>query len=226
MSYDIDLVTRAPGQDWDEALEATVDAPEPTAEERAALVAVLDRIEARLAGVLGPWETSVADEGTVIGELTDLETGVQVGLYATSASVTYPYWEQEDPAAFHAAVAEVVKVVAEETGHTAYDPQTGEEWDGTFEDERGIEVVRQLHSGELDGEPERADDAVTRMQRAAGVAETRRSGNNSTLLLVIGTVIAVGAAVLIVVGEAGFFTWLALGIGIMDVVVGLRRRRA
>ncbi|TQK72114.1 MULTISPECIES: hypothetical protein [unclassified Nocardioides] len=153
MSYDITLAARAPGQDWDDVLDAleqsALDDDVLPAERRAELVAVLDRIEGRLDGLLGGWSRfTPTDDGTLAGELSSAEGGVQVSLHDDSAFVTYPYWEQQDPAAFHAAVAEVVRVVADQTGYDAYDPQRGDSFDGTFDDGSGLDVVRRINAGE------------------------------------------------------------------------------
>ncbi|GAA1522160.1 hypothetical protein [Nocardioides humi] len=104
MSYDIALGPSRPGR------------RELTPERRAALVGVLDRIAARLAGLLGGWERHDPAVGPLVGRLTAEEGGVRVSLYDGSALVSVLGREQ----AAVAAVAEVVRVITEETGY-AYD---------------------------------------------------------------------------------------------------------
>ena len=102
-------------------------------------------VQLKVDGEARQWPTG---DGTLAGELSSGEGGVQVSLHDDSAFVSYPYWEQADPAAFHAAVAEVVRAVAEETGYDAYDPQRGDSFDGTFHDGSGLDVVRRINAGE------------------------------------------------------------------------------
>lgn len=197
MSYDISFVSRAPGEDWEDALDSTGVSPEPSPGERARLRAVLDRIEARAQGTLGPWERYDAEEGSLVGELSDPATGVQIGVYSSMASLSYPYWERDDPAPFHGAVRHLVAVISEETGMEPYDPQAGDAFDGTFEDASGREAVRRL-----------------------GAQRPRRDGIG---LLVIGVVVTLVALVMLAVGNRGFWTWTALAVGVLDILLGGRR---
>ncbi|WP_134771979.1 hypothetical protein [Ornithinimicrobium flavum] len=148
MSYDISLYPRTPGQDWDSVIEA--DQQEGPEMDRAQLdsgVATFRRIEARLREQLTePVEVWVAEEtdGDVVGELTALDSGMQVELYDRSASVSFPYWGREDLPAFHDLVRRTVAIVADETGYQAYDNQTGSTFDGTFDDQAGRELTRRL----------------------------------------------------------------------------------
>lgn len=144
MSYDILLVDRAEDEDFDGAVErweslAEQDAP-MSPDRRAALHEQLDRIGVRLAG-LDSWQRH---EGEDVCGLTGESLPVSVDLEAHGGTISYPYWEQDDPAGFHRAVAQVVRVAAEETGLDAWDPQTGEPFDGTFDDERGLEAMRRI----------------------------------------------------------------------------------
>ena len=132
MSYDISLYPRQPGQDWDQVLAAD-EALDPDGDggsqaELDAAVATFARIESRVSLFLpGEQDSWVAEEtgGDVYGELVDSATGLQVDLYHGSAAVTFPYWQHEDAQTFYRRVAEVVRIVAEETGYQAYDNQTG-----------------------------------------------------------------------------------------------------
>lgn len=187
MSHDISFVFRAPGQDWEDALDSTGDSPEPSPEERARLRAVLDRIEGRAQGILGPWERRDAEEGSLVGELSDPATGVQIGVYSSMASLSHPSWQQDDPAAFHGAVRHLVAVISDETGMEAYDPQAG----GAFEAERRL-----------------------------GAQRPRRDGIG---LLMIGVVVTLVALLMLAVGNRGFWTWTALAVGVLDILLGGRR---
>ncbi|MDQ6522362.1 hypothetical protein RB608_02070 [Nocardioides sp. LHD-245] len=164
MSYDITLAARADGQDWDDVLDALelaalADVP-LSPEGRAAGMRVLDRIGVRVAGTLGGWNRfEPTADGTLVGTLTATEGGVQVSLHDDSAFVSFPYWDQSDPDAFHAAVAAVVRIVGEETGYDAYDPQTGSDFDTTFADAGGLDLVRRLRAGEEPGTAPRVDVA-------------------------------------------------------------------
>ncbi|PVG81717.1 hypothetical protein DDE18_17205 [Nocardioides gansuensis] len=221
MSYDIAFVSRAPGQGWDDALESTGSGQDASPEERARLARVLDRIEAGVQGTLGPWERYDEEDGSLVGELTDPTTGVQIGVYSSMASLSYPYWEQDDPAAFHAAVRRLVAVVAEETGMEPYDPQTGEAFDGTFEDESGLEAVRQL--GADMGVPDHAAAAPVPDPTRQPPPVTTRRRRDDIVLLVIGIVVTLVALVMLAAGNRGFWTWTALVVGVVDILLGGRR---
>lgn len=191
MSYDILLVDRAEGEDFEDAVErweALVEADEPVPPERsAALREQLDRIAARLAA-LGAWERH---EGEDVSGLAGESLPISVDLEAHGATISYPYWDQDDRAAFHRTVAEVVRITVEETGLEAWDPQTGEPFDGSFHDERGLEAARQI---------------------------TARGSSRWDLLawlyLVQAVVCVVAAAVLIATGTGGALAWLLGAVGI------------
>ena len=246
MSYDILLYPRTPDQPWDDVLAADEEgADDATLADGAALeqgVATFRRIEGRLREVLsGELETWVAEEtgGDVYGELSDPATGLQVELFAGSASVSYPYWEHADLESFHEQVRETVRVVAEETGYDAYDPQTGAGFDGTLADEAGREATRQLDSVDPDadtsgatptvqpaapttvapGEASEADPATTRpADPRQDPAFLRRRG---TLYLALGALLTAVGAWRLSGGSTGWLTWLVIIIGVFDLLGGL-----
>lgn len=143
MSYEIALYPRRPDQDWDEAIAAADTDDDVLAGDEDALrrgVTTFRVIESRLRQQLsGEIEAWFAEEtgGDVYGELTASGSGIQVELFDRSAAVTFPLadeWQgdEEDRATLEREVRQAVQVVAEETGYTAYDPQTREAFDGTF----------------------------------------------------------------------------------------------
>lgn len=122
MSYDIVCAPRLPGQSWDDVmdeLESEEDGAPLAAQARAAW----ERIVPRVREVLGEVELFESDE-TV--ELTHMETGIQVSLYAGSAAVTVPYWTSGEAAdTVLRLVYRIAEIVEAETGMEAYDPQNG-----------------------------------------------------------------------------------------------------
>ncbi|MFC3690079.1 hypothetical protein [Aquipuribacter hungaricus] len=140
MSYDILFVPRRPGQTWEAALDE--------AEGRDVLGDTLrpERLE--------QWERVVASLRQRVGEVevsVDADTceashasGLQVSLYPDEASVSFPYTEREDRAAFHDVVVDVVGLLERETGLLAWDAQTGEPFDGRVHDEGGLAAARRI----------------------------------------------------------------------------------
>lgn len=236
MSYDILLYPRTPGQTWEEVVAADEDEPSSSVlDDEAALAAgtaTFRRIEARLRELLPEeLETWVAEEtgGDVYGELSVPSTGLQVELFARSAAVSFPYWDHEDIPSFHAQVRRTVAVVAEETGYQAYDPQTGETFDGNFDDERGREAARQLDAEQggagavdpLSGAVVAGQDADT----PPAVVDPRRDPaflrRRGIIYIVLGVLLlAFGLWRLEAVGSS-WLTILVVGIGIMDLLGGL-----
>ena len=183
MSYDILLYPREPDQDWGAVLAADeADTPEEVLADENALAAgvgTFRRIESRLQRFLtGETETWVAEEtgGDVLGEFTDVATGLQVSLFHGAASVTFPYRDVDNLSGFHIKVREAARIVAEETGYEAYDPQTGATFDGTVHDGAGREAAR------LAGYPDAAADPDDE-QDAAADGET---GFLTTVLMILG----------------------------------------
>ncbi|GAA5159706.1 DUF308 domain-containing protein [Ornithinimicrobium tianjinense] len=235
MSYDLLLHPRTPDQPWDDVLAAAEEeVDDATLTDGAALeegVATFRRIEARLRELLpGDLETWEAEEtgGDVYGELNDPATGLQVELFADSASVSYPYREHADLESFHEQVRQAVRVVAEETGYDVYDPQTGADFDGTFADEAGREATRQLRSAGAategghtvaPGEAAEADPATTRpADPRQDPAFLRRRG---TLYLILGALLAGVGFWRLSGGSTGWLTWLVIVIGVFDLLGGL-----
>ncbi len=122
--------------------------------------------------VPGEVEVAAPEDGTArfYGEVSHLETGLQVMVFAGSGAVTFAYWEHEDREAFHHKVAQVVQIACQETGWRAYDPQTDEAFDGTFDDEPGLAGVSQIRA-EQDGRAPGAD------QRPSGPESPARPGH-------------------------------------------------
>ena len=250
MSYDISLYPRTPGQDWDSVIEA--DQQEGPAMDQAQLdsgVATFRRIEARLREHLTePVEVWVAEEtdGDVLGELTALDSGVQVELYDRSASVTFPYREREDLAAFHDLVRRTVAIVADETGYQAYDNQTGSTFDGTFDDQAGRELTRRLGAegagpgsgGTTEGYAAGTGEGTGPGAAGAGFGATdatapgaapaqpdpRRSPKalrrRGWLYVIIGLVLTFFGLQRWMAGDTGVLTWFVLGIGAFDLIGG------
>ncbi|MDI1462141.1 hypothetical protein QEZ54_14300 [Catellatospora sp. KI3] len=118
MSYDLIIIPREPGQDWDDALEAAEQADDEELAE--ANPAVWARIAARVRELL----PDAVDHGD---ELDDEATGIQVECWGAEAAVSAPYWHTGATAErVMALMYEAAEIVAEETGLHAYDPQTGQ----------------------------------------------------------------------------------------------------
>lgn len=139
MSYEILLYPRTAGQDWDEVLAADeADSPEMDLTTLNRGVASFRRIEARLRdGLNEPVRTWAAEDltGDVFGEFQTRDSGLRVDLYDRAASVSAPYGGPSDPVLD--LVRQAVEIVAAETGYEAYDPQVGNTFDGSFDDEAG-----------------------------------------------------------------------------------------
>jgi len=235
VSYDITLVRRRPGQSWDDAFEAAE--RQQNAPLRPEQLAIWPRIERRVAEILGEGTESAVDP--TAAELTHMSTGVQVTLFAGEAAVTYPYWEQPDPERFHRQVADVVAVVEEETGLSAYDQQSAEAFDGRIFDADTIAFVRTLHAREAAkaaGIPWPADLLPTRPGGSApeprsapaptggdGIARADPGARRRALrYLITGVVILVFSIPLLTLNpDPSFFGYFAVAIGVVDTVVGV-----
>lgn len=167
MSYDVILVPRRDGQSWKHALdevELRADSDEPLDDRRLAQWTAIERRLLERASEIDVF----ADASVVEASFT---VGLQVSLFADEACVSYPYWEQEDPDAFRALVVDAVRIVEEETGFEAWDPQTGQAFDGTLDDETGLAAVRKMNAegGEpgrfdVDGEPAVGGTVILRVR--------------------------------------------------------------
>jgi hypothetical protein len=62
-------------------------------------------------------------------ELNDVKggTGIQVGLYADSGSISVPYWHNENAASVLQKVGDVLSTVLDNSEFRAFDPQTEQE---------------------------------------------------------------------------------------------------
>jgi hypothetical protein len=105
-----------------------------------------------------------------------------------------------------------VRVVEEETGYAAFDPQTDGPFDGTFDDEPGIEFTRSLQ----DESPSSASAPPRQVERRPFYSGRRRAGT----YLVIGAIVTVAAALWLATGRGGTMSWVALAIGVTDLVIG------
>jgi hypothetical protein len=212
MSYDIVLVPRREGQSWEEALRAG----SADTRSREELREVWGRIESRLTrtltGELDSWSEEADADGPTVGELSVTDSGLQVQLFLGQAAVSFPYWHQDDPDAFHQQVREAVRVVEEETGYAAFDPQTDSAFDGTFDDEPGIDFTRGLH----DQPPASASASHAQVEPRAFYSGRRRAGT----YLVIGAIVTVAAALWLTTGRGGTMSWVALAIGVADLFIG------
>lgn len=249
MSYDILLYPRTPGQDWDEIVAADgEDTDDSTLADAGALergVATFRRIETRLRQALpDDLETWVAEEtgGDVYGELSVGDTGLQVELFAESAAVSFPYTDQDDLDAFHAQVRQTVRIVAEETGYEAYDPQTGSSFDGTFADEVGRAATRRLSAADTE-QPSPLEDTSADLSTSTDPSTPHPSDGSAAtptvttpadprqdpaflrkrgvLYLVLGVLLTVFGLWRLVTGDSGWLTILVVVIGVMDLLGGV-----
>jgi hypothetical protein len=235
VSYDITLVRRRPGQSWDDAFEtARRDTDAPLAAEQ---LAQCSRIQRRVTEILGTDLELAADATTA--ELTHLPTGLQVHLFAHEAAVTYPYWEQPDPELFHRQVAEVVAVVEEETGLSAYDEQAGAAFDGRIFDADTIAFVRTLHArdaaeaagipwpGDLlparpgDSAPDPRSTFPAAGRAGPGPADPRARRRALRYLITGAVILALAVPLLMLNPDPSFFGYFAVAIGAVDTVVGV-----
>ena len=120
MSYDIYLLLPKPGEDPRDLALRDLASDEPISEEVRArakrVVAALREFNPAL---------DVFESDTAV-ELTDVQggSGIQVGLYADSGSLSLPYWHEEASTAVLATVSHYLRVVVETGGFVAFDPQS------------------------------------------------------------------------------------------------------
>jgi hypothetical protein len=222
MTYDITLVPHRPGQDWEQAVEQATQRTEAEPELDDRRRQQWREIERRVRGLVGDVDSTLDETA---GELAHPSTGLQVSLFSHEAAVSYPYWDQSDQQGFHRFVADVVRAVEEVTGLSAYDPQTGREFDGTPDDARGLEVRRRLEQ-EDEARDEARGDVPHRPPGDAGLAEDRHRARR---YLGIGAVLTLVAAVYLLTVRTSPLVVLALVVGVVDLAVGgyfaLRVRR-
>lgn len=247
MTYDILLVPRRPGQSWDDALDEAEGRDVITVAMDAERLAQWQRIVAALRERLpGGLEQRVAEDEC---EATH-ESGLQVSLYPDEAAVTFPYGERSDADAYHAAVVDVVRLVAAETGLEAWDAQADAPFDGRIHDETG-QATNRRHEEQAsdrsttDAMAERAlrgdvgpdtgptaiVDAGAVPAAAAGAAgadgpvvpaetDLARQRKGALRYIALGVVILVIALLLRTQGEASTLSGLAVAIGVADIVIG------
>lgn len=226
MSYDIVLLPRRPGQSWEDALEQRSPDDRSPAELRQVWARVEARLTETLTGEVESWTaepdftpTAGAGYEQTIGELNVVDAGIQIELFHGQAAVSFPYWDREDRAAFHDQVAEAVRVLAEETGYSAYDPQADRPFDGTFADDEGLAFTQQLgasHGSVNWSGPAQSDPPVP------FYSGRRRAGT----YLVIGAAVTLAAVASLLSGNSGTLSWVALAIGVLDLVIGARAWRS
>lgn len=230
------LVARRDGQSWEHALdevERRADSDEPLDDRRLAQWTAIERRLRERAGDIDVF----ADASVVEASFT---VGLQVSLFAAEASVSYPYWEQEDPDAFRALVVDAVRIVEEETGFEAWDPQTGQAFDGTLDDETGLAAVRKMNAegGEPsifggDDEPAIGGEPTAGVEPTAGdeptvpavggsalAATQREDRRRAKRYLTVGAIVLPLALLVLLLGEPGQLTVLGLAIGVVDLAVG------
>jgi hypothetical protein len=147
VSYDLIFIPRAAGQSWDDAIEASEDAEDAGP---------------RLAD--GPWRNIVAaaqrlfgevndDSGKDVRELEHPPSGLDLSAWTDEASVGLPYEHTGETARrYLAAMFELAKLVAKETGLQGYDLQIDrplEESNDYFEDV--VEIYTSASEGNIDG---------------------------------------------------------------------------
>ncbi|WP_130014861.1 hypothetical protein [Serinicoccus sediminis] len=224
MSYDITLCPRHPEQDWEEAL-AAADAEDADVEADpqalATGVEAFRRIEARLREVVdGDVETWVAEEtgGDVYGELTVVDTGLQVELFDRSASVSVPDEAPGDHDVVQTQVRRAVDIVAEETGYDAFDHRSGQTFDGTLSG-------APTGPDDPDGEAVASDPADAGGPVRPSAADLARRDPTSLrrrgwVYLILGIVITVLGVQRLGSGDAGALTIVLLVIGVLDLLGG------
>lgn len=249
MHYDLLLVPRAPGQSWDEAVaEARAgDGQGLDPVLRAQRTEQFERIVARLRDLLGEVLAGTDDDAdddspahvserdglpSFYGEVHDPETGLVLCMYETSATLSVPLEEQQDPDAFAVLARQVVQAVAQETGWAVFDPQTGAGFDGRMpvpgaelspeQDEAAPSVPVPDPREPLEG---LTGERLAGVNVAAAAQELEAQRRRARRYLVVGAVVA-PLGLWLALGGAGFFAWLALAIGLVDLVVGYRAWQA
>ncbi|WP_153392581.1 hypothetical protein [Ornithinicoccus halotolerans] len=250
MTFDLLLVPRSPGQPWDEAVAAARagDGQGLDPVQRAQRTEQFERVIARLRDLLGEVLAGTDDDAdddsparvderdglpSFYGEAHDPDTGLVLCMYETSATLSIPLEEQqEDPQTFAALARQVVAAVAQETGWAVFDPQTGDGFDGRVP----------VPGAELAPDQDLAAPAVPvpdpreplagltgewpgRVEAAAAAREAEAQRRRARRYLLVGAVVA-PLGLWLVLSGSGFFAWLALAIGLVDLVVGYRAWQA
>jgi hypothetical protein len=127
-SYDLYFLALKAGKTWDEAMTELEEDDEASLEASPDL-ASWQRIRDEVIRLLPAAEEEfVGDEGR---ELSDAATGVQLSMFKREVSLTVPYWHSGGEAdRVVRLLREIVAVVEDITGLTAYDPQSGSPFRG------------------------------------------------------------------------------------------------
>ena len=127
MSYDLNLLECAPGEDADALHERCeqLDEDEEQGIHDPAVAARNRRIaDALLAANPALSEFSPAERDWEL-ELTDPE-GLQITLFSKQASITFPYWDSLDSGKLMEQIQDVARIINAETGWLLFDPQIEE----------------------------------------------------------------------------------------------------
>lgn len=133
MSYEITLVSRRPGEDWEEALDRAIERTEAEPELDESRRRQWAQIEREVRGLVGDVDSTLDETA---GELAHPDSGLQVSLFSHEAAVSYRYGGQPDRERLHLLLADVVRIVERVTGLAPYDAQTGRQFEG--ETARGL----------------------------------------------------------------------------------------
>ncbi|WP_151523799.1 hypothetical protein [Serinicoccus kebangsaanensis] len=223
MSYEITLCPREPDQDWTQALAAADAEDTGVQDDPDALTAGVEtfrRIEQRLRDELsGELETWVAEEtgGDVYGELTAVDSGIQVELFDRSAAVTITDAEAGDDESREATerqAARAVEVVAAETGYEPYDHQAQRSFDGTFV------TAPATDPDPAAGGPAGAPDPAGRSAAEAARRDPASLRRRGWVYVVLGLAIVLFAGNRLTSGDSGALTVILLVIGVLDLLGG------
>jgi hypothetical protein len=126
LSYDVSFIRRAPGQTWEEANDAAEQsviasdgAPSLSDEARARLNALADRL-------IAAWPSLRKDELENGVDLDDSDSGFQACLRDGDSGMSLPYWHDGEKAnRIMERMRAVARIIEEETGLQAWDPQAG-----------------------------------------------------------------------------------------------------
>jgi hypothetical protein len=121
VSFDLYFLKPAPGETWQDAMDALeehADDDEPLTEDH---VALWTQLEQRARALLGDVEVFGTERHR---ELNHDSTGLQLSMSRSELSLTVPYW-YDGPQALelHESLRQLAEAVEQVTGRTAYDPQ-------------------------------------------------------------------------------------------------------
>ena len=122
MSYDIDLRLPEYGPIDDRAALEELEGSPMSETERARNRGLVTRLREQTPEL----ELHESDEAV---ELTDLRSGIQISLFAKSGAVSMPYWHEGNAAELLRQISKYLRLLHDEGGFLAYDPQTEREVD-------------------------------------------------------------------------------------------------